>query len=257
MKPGAVDREAIVPLWHQLYSTLRDQILAGTYGRGEVLPSERALTRLFDVSRITAQRAVEELATEGLVRREHGRGTFVTARAHPAPIGANMQALIDNVVAIGATTAGRIIAIAEEPPPEDVRAALGLAPGEPAHHSTHVRLRDDAPIGLITTWVPRDIGARISAREIEAKPMLLILEDKGLRPTWAKQAMGAKVADAAEAAHLGVEPGAPLVRLHRLVHDAHDRPIEYLVALYRGDRYEYRTVLRRDTAGTRAWSVSG
>lgn len=256
MKLGTIDREAVIPLWHQIYAMLRDQILAGTYLRGDALPSERAITKLFSVSRITAQRAVEQLEQEGLVRREHGRGTFVAGTGQPAPINANMQALIDNVVAMGAATVGRIIALENVPPPTDIREALKLAPGEAAQHSTHLRLREDEPIGLITTWVPADIGKRISARDIEAKPMLAILEQKGVRPSWAKQAMGAQIATDEQAGHLGVSAGAPLVRLQRLVYDADDRPVEYLIALYRGDRYEYRTILRRDPSGPRAWSLS-
>lgn len=256
VKLGNVDRDAVIPLWHQIYAMLRDQILAGAYASGDALPSERAIVKLFSVSRITAQRAVEQLEQEGLVRREHGRGTFVAGGGQPAPINANMQALIDNVVALGAATAGRIIALENAVPPTAIREALQLAPGEAAQHSTHLRLRDDAPIGLITTWVPADIGRRVSARDIEAQPMLAILEQKGVRPSWAQQAMGAQAATPEEARHLGVAAGTPLVRLQRLVYDADDRPVEFLVALYRGDRYEYRTVLRRDSYGPRAWSLS-
>lgn len=256
MKLAAVDREALVPLYHQLYATLRDQIIAGTYGRDDALPSERELARIYGVSRITAQRAMEELESAGLVRREHGRGTFVARTAQPAPINANMQALIDNVVALGAVTTGRIVKVETIAPPPEIRDALQLGTREAAHHSMHVRLRDGEAFGLIETWVPRDVGARITRADIEAKPMLVLLEEKGARPTWATQAIGAKPASADEARHLGVDAGAALVRLQRLVHDARDRPVEHLVALYRGDRYEYRTVLRRDAAGPRVWSVS-
>jgi len=256
MKLAAIDRDALVPLYHQLFATLRDQIIAGAYARDAALPSERELARLYGVSRITAQRAMDELAAAGLARREHGRGTFVAGSVEPGPMDASMQALIDNVVALGGVTTGHVLEAEMALPPTSIRDALKLRPGDVAHHSKHIRMRDGDAFGLIETWVPRDIGARITQADIEAKPMLLLLEDLGARPTWATQAIGAKVASPEEARLLGLSAGAPLVRLQRLVHDATDRAVEHLVALYRGDRYEYRTVLRRDAAGPRVWSVS-
>jgi DNA-binding GntR family transcriptional regulator len=46
------------------------------------------------------------------------------------------------------------------------------------------------------------------------------------------------------------------VHLQRLVHDEQDRPVEQLSALYRADRYEYRSLLRRDSRSPLAWSLS-
>ncbi|MEO7402249.1 MAG: UTRA domain-containing protein, partial [Burkholderiales bacterium] len=104
---------------------------------------------------------------------------------------------------------------------------------------------DAAPFGLITTHVPLDVANQITERDIEATPMLVLLEARGFAPTWARQSLGALPADRGTARALSVEVGAPLVRLERVVYGAADRPIEHLLALYRADRYEYRTILRR------------
>jgi GntR family transcriptional regulator len=42
-----------------------------------------------------------------------------------------------------------------------------------------------------------------------------------------------------EAALLDVDPGAPLLRIRRLVHDRGGKPLEHCVAIYRGDRFQY------------------
>ena len=54
-----------MPLYHRLYVILRDRIASGTYPEGSVLPSEFELTEAFSVSRITAKRALDELASRG------------------------------------------------------------------------------------------------------------------------------------------------------------------------------------------------
>lgn len=239
-----VSKESAIPLYHQLYVALRDGIVSGTYPAGSALPSERALMAAYKVSRVTVQRAIGQLQSERYVSREQGRGSFVCDTLPTMPNDASMRALIENVAAIGSATEGRLLELEEVVPEARVREALQLPERELVQRSVHLRLKQGEPLGLIVTHVPREIGRFISARDIESKPMLVLLGQRGLRPAWASQVLGAVVADSQTARHLDVPEGAPLVRLQRVVHDARDRPIEYLDALYRGDRYEHRTMLR-------------
>jgi GntR family transcriptional regulator len=167
-----------------------------------------------------------------------------------------MQALLENVAAIGASTTGRLIEIGLARPPEAVRLAMAVGQGARLHRSRHLRLRQDEPIGLITTWLPRSIGRGISAADVERSPMLALLEQRGVKVAWATQSIAAVLADAEVAGHLGIAAGQPLVHLQRLVHDEQDRPVEQLSALYRADRYEYRSLLRRDSRSPLAWSLT-
>lgn len=72
-----------IPLYHQLRETLARRIAAGEFLPGAALPSEAAICQEYGVSRITAARALAELARDRIVVRQQGRGTFV--RAVPAP----------------------------------------------------------------------------------------------------------------------------------------------------------------------------
>ena len=67
---GLVDERLPTPLYHQIYLILRDKILSTDYEVDTVLPSEQETARRFGVSRITARRALDELAAAGLVVRE-------------------------------------------------------------------------------------------------------------------------------------------------------------------------------------------
>ncbi|AZI41507.1 GntR family transcriptional regulator [Deinococcus psychrotolerans] len=61
-------------------STLKDRLLGGHYQEGLPLPSEPQLAREFEVSRMTARRAIDELEREGYVYRVQGAGTFPTGK---------------------------------------------------------------------------------------------------------------------------------------------------------------------------------
>jgi DNA-binding transcriptional MocR family regulator len=65
---GQVSKSSPTPLYHQLYSLLKARILDGTLALGLRLPPEEQLADLFKVSRITAKRAMDDLATEELGR---------------------------------------------------------------------------------------------------------------------------------------------------------------------------------------------
>ncbi|HBW21554.1 MAG TPA: GntR family transcriptional regulator [Actinobacteria bacterium] len=75
MAADLLDRDSPDPLYEQLAAILRGRIEAGSITSR--LPSETSLMQEYGISRITARKAVEVLAAEGLVRVSHGRGTFV------------------------------------------------------------------------------------------------------------------------------------------------------------------------------------
>ena len=68
------------PIYKQISSQLRDQILSGKLRAGDPLPSIRALAQDLKISVITTMKAYEELASEGLVTSSKGKGYFVNAQ---------------------------------------------------------------------------------------------------------------------------------------------------------------------------------
>lgn len=71
----------VQPIHKQLYQILRKPIVSGDCSPGSKLPTELELARMYDISRITVRRALQELKAEGLTESQKGRGTFVLNRA--------------------------------------------------------------------------------------------------------------------------------------------------------------------------------
>ncbi|ODN72400.1 HTH-type transcriptional regulator FrlR [Methylobrevis pamukkalensis] len=86
MMTGPSDgREPGEPLYQGLKREIRDRIARGDWAAGTRVPSENELVAEFGVSRMTANRALRELAAEGLVVRVKGAGSFVAdAKGHSA-----------------------------------------------------------------------------------------------------------------------------------------------------------------------------
>lgn len=89
---SGVVRQFQSPLYHQIFLILKHRILEGELAAGDGVPGEQELAQIHGVSRITAKRALDELAAAGLVVRERGRGTSVAARPAGGRCGPTLRA---------------------------------------------------------------------------------------------------------------------------------------------------------------------
>lgn len=242
-----------LPKYHQIYLVLREQLHEGRFAQG--LPGELALMEQFGVARVTVRRALQELAGEGLIARERGRGTRPVA----APLARNgdergarsstrtthLTGLLENLVSTSLNTTVRVLEVSAVGASGDVAEALRLAPGDPVQKAVRVRSTREGPLSHITTWVPGDLARHFGKRELAKKPILVLLEESGVRVGGAQQTISARLADAQVAQHLGIAVGSALLAVRRLIHDEQGRPVQWLHGLYRPDRYEYQMRLSR------------
>ena len=72
-----IDNKSGTPIYDQIYTKLKEQILNGTLKANEMLPSIRGLAKDLRISVITTKRAYEELEKEGLLYTVAAKGSFV------------------------------------------------------------------------------------------------------------------------------------------------------------------------------------
>lgn len=83
--PGVLDPHSPFPRYYQIYSTLREGILSGEHQPGQALPAERQIAKAYGVARLTVVKAFDLLERDGLIDRQHGRGTFVIEPGKSGP----------------------------------------------------------------------------------------------------------------------------------------------------------------------------
>ncbi len=255
---GGVDERLPTPLYHQIYLILRDKIYGGNYADDTRLPGEQELARAFGVSRITAKRALDDLAAAGLAVRERGRGTRARFKAPMPPIRSQAEGLFENLLMMGLKTEVRLLEFEYTGASKEVARALKCQAGEEVQRAIRVRQLDSAPFSHLTTFVPAAIGRSYTRGDLAARPLLALLERGGVVASSAEQTITATLADSKIGPLLDVEVGSPLLRITRIVSDDRDRPVEFITALYRPDRYQYRMMLSRVQAGNRnTWSPAG
>jgi GntR family transcriptional regulator len=113
-----VDRDADLPLGAQLAARIRTGVRDGRLGAGDRLPSVRELAEAAGVNVNTVRGVYARLESEGLVRSEHGRGTFVSGR--PAGDDAGTRRELRRQIA---ELEGRLVRLPPPPLPEETPAS--------------------------------------------------------------------------------------------------------------------------------------
>lgn len=233
------------PLYHQIFVVLRNKIHSGEVQPGAFLPSEHDIAAEFGVSRITAKRALNELAGAGLVVRERGRGTKVSEAPPKPQIKASVESWLENMSVMGRSTRAQVLDFSYVPAPADAAKALYVEPDTMVQRAIRVRWLGDETLSYLVTHMPEDVGRLFTEEDLSSEPLLDILERNGVVVSSARQIISATVADATVAAALGIHIGAPLLEVRRVVCDQSDRPVEYIRVLYRPEHYHYEVVLTR------------
>jgi GntR family transcriptional regulator len=251
------------PLYHQIYLILRARILDGEYQPGDYLPGERELEGMFQVSRITAVRALNDLASQGLVVRERGRGTRVqmfvgsgivargptgTAEKSPSRVRGGTNDELDALHRNGRAQV-TLCDFDYVEATASVAEALGLAEGDLVQHAIRVwRFKDARPFNYVQTYVPEDIGRRWSRADMEKRALQRLFAQHGIEIALVQEQITATLADMLLSRQLEVEAGSPILKIRRIAYDIDGRPVEFLTGYYPPDRYQYEVTLPRRPA---------
>ncbi|MHB9880641.1 GntR family transcriptional regulator [Pacificimonas sp. ICDLI1SI03] len=237
---GGVDRLQAVPLYHQIFLQLREEITSGERSFGSRLPTEEELSAQFGVSRITTRRALDELADSGFVERRRRVGTTVIFRSPAKPLHGDIHQALDSLLSFGRSTQVKLLDSQKIPAPAPIHEALEIDLGTPIFKIVRVRWQDKSPLGHFTSFIPFDLGADMTEEKINSTPMLTLIEQAGASIGAAHQTISATLADATLSAALQVEIGSPILRVSRTVLDTGKRPVQHVLAHFRSDKYQIR-----------------
>jgi GntR family transcriptional regulator len=222
-------------VYRQIADRLRAQIRRGELTPGAQLPSESQIMADYDVSRVTARRALSVLVTDGLVVAEHGRGWFVRRRPPVKRLGSDRFSrraegkaafTVDmeasdlpfrvEVLYVGRDT---VSALAAE------RLALEVSAEVVVRRRRY--FADDQPIEVATSYIPLEIadGTPIERPDTGPGGIYARMEDKGMTFEWYDEEISARMPSEEDARLLQLPPGSPVMHLVRTA-IADGRPVE-------------------------------
>lgn len=230
-----------LPLYQTVIHTIVARIAAGELLPGGMLPSETQLAAEVGVSQGTARKALMMLEQHGIVRREQGRGTFVTARTPESSL-FNFFRLREHD---GTIINPELISerIEKRPATKVERETLHESPRSVIEIS-RVRSIHSVPSTIESAVVSADLFAGIERRApLPSALYVLYQQAYGCIVLRADEVIVAISASSDEARILNVEEGTPLLRVDRLAHDILGRLVERRRSTYRTDRLGYLVTL--------------
>jgi GntR family transcriptional regulator len=235
------------PKYLQLREAMLAMIRDEALPPGHLLPSENELCERFGVSRGTIRRAFDDLERDGHVSRQPGRGTFVASPRMERPL-AELTSFSEHIESLGMTPGAELVSYREG---TDYAEGKGHFPeGELLARIVRVRTANVRPVGVHTLLLPVDLAveAGFSARALRADPALSLyrsLSAIGIESDLARESIAARRATAQESRRLELGAHEPVLEVVRQSYGINSRPIELVRAVYRADRYDYTTWLRR------------
>jgi DNA-binding GntR family transcriptional regulator len=219
-------------LRHQLAESLRARVRAGEYTAGTQLPSEPELARSLRVSRSSLRAAITLLEEDGLLRRRHGSGTYVTDK----PLLRNDLSRNFGVTTMIAATGlepGTLSEQAEsEPAPADVAAVFGIDAGAPLSVLRRVRTADGRPVVETTDWCRPEVMDPVALSNLVDGSIYNALDARGVSIHHGVASMSPAVATAKIAERLRVARGTLLLTLLQV-----DSTAEGMVVLVSREHY--------------------
>ena len=229
----ANDGATAEPKYYAVKRHLLDFIAA--LAPGSPVPTERELALRMRTSRTTVRQALSELVVEGRLVRRQGSGTYVAEPKITWPL--YLASFTEQVKASGFEPSGEVLAAQRAPATVELAERLGVAPRTPVYRFERLRLADDWPIAVESSWLPakrfpgltRLIRVSGSLHEILATRYATQLST-------VEESIETAPATPREAEPLRVDVGTPMLVVSRQNFDADGTVVEFGRTWFRGDR---------------------
>lgn len=251
-----IDRGSPIPFYYQLQEILKEEIEQGTWGPGELLPSEAELEHRFGVSRTVIRQALDVLEADGQISRAKGRRSMV---AEPkfrweATIGAKIWRQPNSPELV---TLGRLVDARRVQAGGHVGQLLGKAAANGLFELTFTQEMAERPVAVSQMYLRPDATPALAERWTDPDWLPAFLAGGPDLPDQLTSLYGLEVAvfevtielttlNDFEADLLGVAAGSHAFLLSSLDLDADNTPVAFARTVIRGDQFRFSMSLRQE-----------
>lgn len=231
-----------IPAYQRIQAEIRTGIEAGKLRAGDVVPSERELARIHDVSLMTARHALASLEHEGLVERRRGVGTFVAA---PKIHFNKLMSYTEQMGTRGLTSASKVLFMKIIDDEEEATARLSLSPRSRVLKIERLRhAAGGEPFALETCYLSAEQFSNLQSAPLHKESLFSLLErDYRVEIGYSDEEVDATATDLVTAELLGLPRRAPILRIRQVIYSTKGTVILYVLGLYRSDRHNL--IIRR------------
>ena len=239
-----LDKQSSIPIYIQIEDFLKEQIAQGVYPVKSLIPSERELSDLFGVSRMTVRQSLTNLVADGLLYREKGRGTFVAEEKMEQPLN-GLTSFTEDMKTRGFLPSTKLIAFSQVKPSAQIAAKLKLQKEELVYKIVRIRYADATPMAIERSYLPVTLFPALTEDALQGSLYSYIEDQQKLVIGQATQRMEASLAKVEDAELLQIAIPAAVVLIERVSTLVNGQPFEVVRSTYRADRYKFISEIGR------------
>ena len=248
---NTIDRLSKTPFNKQLRLILQDYILLGDWNPGFLLPTEQELCDTYGISRITARKALDDLAQAGFIERIQGKGSIVKDRRKNAII--QVQGFTASTNGSGRRARTEILSKELVYGKKDINKILELHEDEPVWSYRRLGYVNDVPAVLMNHYVSKKLGDKMNEYILHEKSFFSMYEKILKNPiTSLENTVVAVNASSETAKILGIAENSAQMWFRGIAYIEGNIPVEVNNSIFRADYYEFKTTLfrpRREEVG--------
>lgn len=226
-------------MYHKIEQEILTKIESGQLPSGSQIPSETELAAKYNVSRITAKRALDNLVQRGLVYRQQGKGTYVCPeRIHDI---SGFGSFSEDMLGLGLQPSSLIIKFEEIEPASEVREQLKIKATDHVYCLKRLRYANQEPVAIETAYLPAHLFPGLLSEKFDTQSLYAVIRlNYRIFPVWADAEIEAGSAEKDAAIPLMIKSGAPVLIARRRTYSETFTVIESTTSVYRGDRFTFK-----------------
>ena len=237
-----IDKASPVPMYYQIYKGIVKAIKDGVYAVDSQIPTEMELCDGLDVSRPTIRQALQELINEGYVVRKKAKGTFVCKPKVEGFFFKKLESYNDEMKALGMHPSTQVEVQEVLKAEDEVAYNLQLHEQEDVLHLLRLRYADQEAMVYVHTYVPIALFPSIETIDFHHEETSLydIMEHRyDCAIAYVDRCVEAMNASRELAEKLDIMEAQAVYTVTTIAYNHDDKPIEYSIAYYRGDRNKF------------------
>lgn len=194
-----------------LKKILIDKITKNEYKVDEAIPSEHDLMQMYQMSRITVRKAIDDMVNEGYLYRVQGKGTFVKNDENLHDL-FSIVSCTEDIISKGMTVSRKVVNAEIRPSEKRIADHLNIQPAEQVFRLERIFYANELPLNYTKAYLPESLFPGIESIDFSKFSLYSTLETTyGVKITHAKRTLEAVLAEENIAKHLLVKVGEPLL----------------------------------------------
>ncbi len=234
-------------VYQNVINLLKNRLNSAIYNIGDLLPSEKELAELYDVSRNTLRKALKTLEEEGMIERRHGSGTYLRNKHFQASV-THLDSFTEIAKNEGKTPTSQILKFELQTASDEIANSLRVTLGEPVYYAKRLRLIDNIAMQVEETWLSATRFPDLTIAHMKKSKFSYIENECGVKIMGCYESIQPILPSPEVAKLLHISALDPIIRMQTQAVDEQSTPIDYSILYTNMYEFQVKYFLPRKAA---------